>query len=51
MLGGYCLGLVPQVPRVTSYDPNEFGYDPIPSSNKWLVNQVLCTRYGPTTPG
>jgi hypothetical protein len=40
-----------QVPCVTSYDPNESGYDPVPSSNKWLVNQVLFTRYGPTTPG
>jgi hypothetical protein len=31
--------------------PNKSGYDPAPSSGKWLGNHVPCTRYGRTAPG
>jgi hypothetical protein len=30
--------------------PNKSGYDPVPSSVKWLGNQIPHTGYGPTTP-
>jgi hypothetical protein len=46
-----CWGPVPWVPLATSYGPNESAYDPVPSSGKWLRNQVPCTGYGPTTLG
>jgi hypothetical protein len=51
MVGGYCWGLIHQVLQATGYDPNESGYDPVPSNGKRLGNQVPHTSYGPTYPG
>jgi hypothetical protein len=42
--------LYPGVPRVTSYGP-KISIQLVPSSNKWLGNQVPHTRYGPTILG
>jgi hypothetical protein len=34
----YCRGPIPQVSRADGYDPDESGYDPVPSNDKWLGN-------------
>jgi hypothetical protein len=46
-----CQGPVPRVPQSTGYDPTKSGYGTIPSSGNWMGNQVLHTRYSPTSPG
>jgi hypothetical protein len=46
-LGSYYQGLVPQVPRVTGYDP-KIRVRPVPSSDKQLGNHTLSIRYNPS---
>jgi hypothetical protein len=47
LLSGFC------TPGTTSHRlcPNKSGYDPVPSSGKWLGHQVPHIGYGAATPG
>jgi hypothetical protein len=49
-LGGYCWGLIPQVPWVTSYEP-KIWIRSASFSDRQLRNQAPRTEYDPTTLG
>jgi hypothetical protein len=49
-LRGYYRGLVPQVQRVTGYDP-KIWERAAPTSSKWLENHTSHTGHDPTSPG